>query len=81
MLRQVNAYDELAKLLASGLNPEQLISYEIPFQLIERYQFLVDKEKNSAISNEEKSELDSLLMINHVVNLAKLIAMKQLAAA
>ena len=81
MLRQITAYDEMARLLASGLNPEQLISYEIPLQLIDRYQFLVDKEQNATITQEEKNELDSLLMINHVVNLAKLIAMKKLAAA
>jgi hypothetical protein len=76
-----NAFDEIANLLASGTNPESLISYEIPQHLVNRYQILVDKEKEGKISEEEKSELDSLLMINHVISLAKLIAMKKLAVA
>jgi hypothetical protein len=76
-----NAFDEIANLLASGTDPESLISYEIPQHLIDRYQMLVDKEKGGAITQEEKNELDSLLMINHVISLAKLIAMKKLAAA
>jgi len=49
--------------------------------LIERYQILVDMEKAGEINAAEKSELDSLLMINHVISLAKLMAMKKLAAA
>ncbi|WP_353482007.1 hypothetical protein [Haliscomenobacter sp.] len=81
MFSQVNAFDEMANLLASGIEPERLIAYEIPLRLIERYQFLVDKEKNEEVSTSEKSELDSLLMINHVISMAKLMALKKLAAA
>lgn len=76
-----NAFDEIANLLASGTNPESLISYEIPQYLVNRYEMLVEKEKEGGITEEEKRELDSLLMINHVISLAKLIAMKKLAAA
>jgi len=81
MFSQINAFDEMANLLASGIEPERLIAYEIPLGLIERYQFLVDKEKNEEVSTSEKSELDSLLMINHVISMAKLMALKKLAAA
>jgi hypothetical protein len=81
MLSQISAFDEMANLIASGIDPERLIAYEIPEQLIKRYQFLVDKEKNDKVSASEKSELDSLLMINHVISMAKLMAMKKLAAA
>mgnify|MGYP001206221729 CR=1 FL=1 len=81
MLRSINAYDEMAHLMVSGMDPELLIAYEIPEYLVERYLVLVDMEKAGEISTEEKSELDSLLMINHVISLAKLLAMKKLAAA
>jgi hypothetical protein len=81
MTRYLNVYDEMAQLMASGMDPERLIAYEIPAHLIERYEFLVEKEKSGEINVEEKSELDSLLMINHVISLAKLLAMKKLAAA
>lgn len=78
MLRSLN---EPAHLMVSGIDSERLIAYEIPRELIERYQILVEKEKTESISTEEKSELDSFMMINHVISLAKLMAMKKLAAA
>ena len=81
MIRHINAFDEIASFMASGMDPERLIAYEIPGSLIERYEVLVEKEKNDKISSEEKGELDSLLMINHLISLAKLMAMKKLAAA
>ena len=81
MPRSDSAYDEIANLMVSGMDPERLIAYEIPAHLIERYQLLVEKEKAGEIGDEEKSELDSLLMINHIISLAKLLAMKKLAAA
>jgi hypothetical protein len=67
--------------MVSGMDPERLIAYEIPRFFVERYQVLVEKEKADDINPEEKNELDSLLMINHVISLAKLMAMKKLAAA
>lgn len=81
MLRSMSAYDEMANLMVSGMEPEQLIEYEIPIHLIKRYEALVEQEKNESLTPEEKSELGSLLMINHVISLAKLMAMKKLAAA
>mgnify|MGYP000529202525 CR=1 FL=1 len=81
MLRPLNAYDEIVHLMVSSIDPERLIAYDIPVYLIDRYQILVEKEKAEAITIEEKSELDSLLMINHVISLAKLMAIKKLAAA
>jgi hypothetical protein len=81
MTRHINAFDEIASFMVSGMDAERLIAYEIPVSLIERYEVLVEKEKNEKITPEEKGELDSLLMINHVISMAKLMAMKKLAAA
>jgi len=47
--------------MVSGMDPERLISYEIPEYLVERYQILVDMEKAGEISAAEKSELDSFI--------------------
>lgn len=81
MLRSMSAYDEMANLMVTGIKLEQLIEYEMPTHLIERYEALVEQEKNESLTPKEKSELDSLLMINQVISLAKLMAMKKLAAA
>ena len=45
MIRHINAFDEIASFMASGMDPERLIAYEIPVSLIERYEVLVEKEK------------------------------------
>lgn len=76
-----SAFDEIARLVASGIEPEKLMAYEIPAYLTEQYIILVAKEKAGSLSIEEKNELDGLLMINHVISMAKLMAIKKLAAA
>lgn len=76
-----SAFDEIARLVASGIEPEKLMAYEIPAYLTEQYIILVAKEKAGSLSIEEKNELDGLLMINHMISMAKLMAIKKLAAA
>jgi hypothetical protein len=76
-----SAFEEIARLMASGIEPEKLMAYEIPAHLVDQYLSLVAKEKEGSLSPGEKSELDSLLMINHVISMAKLIAIKKLEAA
>ncbi len=77
----MNPLDEIANLMVSSMPPEKILAYEIPQQLIERYVSLVDKEKNNQISEEDKIELDGLLVVNHVISMAKLMAVRKLAAA
>lgn len=76
-----SAFDEIARLMATGIKAEELIAYEIPSAYIERYQILVRKEKDGIIDEEERRALDALLMINHVISMAKLMAVKKLEAA
>ena len=80
MVVQTTAYDEIANLMASGIAPERLIAYRIPVELLARYEYLVEKEKSGLATPAEKSELDSLLMINHIISLAKLRAMGRVNA-
>ncbi|MBX2929868.1 MAG: hypothetical protein KF852_18685 [Saprospiraceae bacterium] len=75
-----SAFDEIARLVATGIEPEKLMAYEIPAYLTEQYIALVAKEKAGSLSIGEKNELDGLLMINHVISMAKLMAIKKLAA-
>jgi len=81
MVAQFNAFDEIANLMVEGMNAEWLISYKIPPQMLDRYQFLTDKLKAGNLSVEENNELQSLLMINQVISLAKVRANRKLAAA
>ena len=81
MVTQFNAFDEIANLMVAGMNAEWLISYQIPPKMLERYQFLTDKLKSDNLSVEENNELQSLLMINQVISLAKVRANRKLAAA
>lgn len=81
MTKAPNVYDEMARLMAAGMKTEELIAYEIPASFTERYEVLVAKEKEGHIREEEKHELDALLMVNHIISMAKLMAMKNLEAA
>lgn len=81
MVSKLNAFDEIANLMVAGMNAEWLISYEIPPKMLRRYEFLTDKFKAEGLSVEENNELQSLLMINQVISLAKIRARRKLAAA
>jgi hypothetical protein len=78
MITQLSAYDELADLMVS-MNPAKIIEFKASPALQRRFEELVEKEKNKVISTEEKNELDRILMVNHVINLAKIRAHQQLA--
>jgi len=78
MITQLSAYDELAELMVS-MNPAKIIEFKASPALQQRFEELVEKEKNGVVSTEEKSELDRILMVNHVINLAKIRAHQQTA--
>ncbi len=40
------AYDEIARLMVSGMNPERLVSYDTAPHLVELYLSVVEKGKN-----------------------------------
>jgi hypothetical protein len=70
MIHNISVYDEVASFMAS-MNPEKVIAFKPSSTSQERLDFLLDKQKEIALTPEEKSEIEHYLIINRIVGLAK----------
>ena len=78
---ETKAFDEFIDLLLSSGNPHLIVNFKPGEATVRRVEELLDKEKEGVISQEEKSELDNFLVLEHVIRLAKIRARKRLKAA
>ncbi|PWU18188.1 MAG: hypothetical protein C5B50_09785 [Verrucomicrobia bacterium] len=68
---------EVFEFLASGPSPEQILAFR-PSQLaVDRLSELLDKNRESSLSAEEESELDTMQSLNHLFALLKVQAHQQ----
>ncbi|MFB2838757.1 hypothetical protein [Floridanema evergladense] len=65
------AYEEIINFLAAGITSQSLIDFQVSETVKERVSDLIWREKNEGISSEEKLELDSYFMLEHLLRLAK----------
>ncbi len=79
MTANLSVYDEIAAFMAS-MNPEKVIEFKPSKKSQDRLDFLLDKQKSSGLTTEEKNELEHFLIVNRIVGLAKARAIKLLAA-
>jgi len=79
MTGNLSIYDEVANFMAA-MNPEKVLAFK-PSQLNqERLDSLLEKKKESGLTQEETSEVEHYLIINRIVGLAKARAMGMLKA-
>lgn len=64
------AYDEVIEFIASS-SPENVIAFRPSEEAKARVADLIFREKDEGLTDEEKSELDHYLQIEHLMRLAK----------
>ena len=70
MVQLPSVYDEVADFMAT-MNPVKVIAFKPSAANQNRYDFLLDKQMEMSLSNDEKSELEHCLILNRVIGLAK----------
>ena len=65
-----SVYNEVAEFMAS-MNPAKVIAFKPSPENQTRFDFLLDKQKDTGLSNDEKSEIEHYLILNHIIGLAK----------
>jgi len=75
----VNIYDELAELLAN-MNPAKVIQFHASKGAQQRLEELLEKNKEGALTEDEKIEIERFMTVEHIVRLAKARAHQRLAA-
>ena len=73
-------FAELLDFMVSAPSPEQIIAFAPSAQIEARLTELLHKNKQGALSDNERQELDAFLQLNHFVNMLKIRARKKLHA-
>ena len=63
----MKAYDEIIDFIAAGANPDRVMKYHPSESTQERVADLIYKEKNSELTQEERSELDHYMELEHIM--------------
>jgi hypothetical protein len=75
----IRAYEEIAELIASGGGPEAVAGYQASATTQQRVAELIAREKDGVLTEEERSELDQYVQLEHVMRLAKARAAARLS--
>ena len=70
-MNTAKAYEEVIDFIAAGTTPRNVIAFRPSEAAQERVTDLLSREKEGALSPEEKSELDHYLQLEHLMRLAK----------
>ena len=78
-MNHVKAYEEVIDFIAAGTTPQNVIDFRPSEAAQERLTELISREKQGALSAEDRSELDHYLQLEHLMRLAKARAREFLA--
>lgn len=80
MITHLDVYDEIAEFIAT-MDPAKVIQFKVSASIQERFEELLEQEKIEGLTPDEQNELDRIMMIDHIISLAKIRARRQLATA
>lgn len=72
-------FAEILDFMVSAPSPAEIIAFKPSPKMEDRLTELIHKNKQDALSDEERLELDAFLQLNHFVNMLKIRARKKLA--
>lgn len=72
-------FDEIADFIASGPSTRAVAEFQSSDAAQEHLRDLMNREKNGTLSPDEQAELNSCLVLEHVLRLAKARARQRLA--
>ncbi|BAZ17523.1 hypothetical protein NIES4071_94030 [Calothrix sp. NIES-4071] len=78
--KTVKVYDEIVEFIASGTTPESVIKFKLSETGQERLEDLIDAHETGILTPEDRKELDNYLVLEHIMRLAKIRALKLVSA-
>ena len=78
MLLKTQAATEVAQFLAYHPTPEQIVAFHPSPEVAERAYELIHTDREGSLTEEERKELESYLVIEYLMELVKLEAQRQL---
>ena len=77
----IKIYDEIIELIARGTTPQSVINFHLSDTAQNRLEDLIYNAKNNELTQDEKQELDSYLILEHIMTLVKAKAHQYLNGA
>jgi len=78
VLLKTQAATEMARFLAHHPTPEQIVAFHPSAEVADRAYELIQVEQEGALTDEERQELESYVVIEYLMELVKLEAQRQL---
>ena len=75
-VKATKVYDEIIDFIAAGTTPQSVIDFKLSEAAKERLADLIYQIQTEGMTQEEKSELDKYLVLEHIMRLAKARAYK-----
>jgi hypothetical protein len=67
----MRAYEEVIDFIAAGTSPSGVIAFQPSAEAKERVADLIEREKTTGLTPDEKAELDHYMQLEHLMRLAK----------
>lgn len=74
-------FEEVLDFLGAAPSLEQIIAFQPSDAIQERSHYLMEQNRHDVLTSDERSELDELLRMNHLVNMLKIRARQNLTKA
>lgn len=81
MLLKTRAATEIAQFLAHHPTPEQIVAFHPSSEVAERAYELIHAERDRSLTEDERRELESYMVIEYLMELIKLEAHQQVSQA
>ena len=72
-------FDEVLDILSSTPTPEQIIAYQPSEALCERAGYLLQRQREDALTPDQQAELEEFAQLNHFMSMLRARARKRLA--
>lgn len=70
-IKTMKPYEEVVEFIAAGTTPKGIVDFQPSAAAKERVADLIQREKTTGLSADEKSELDHYMQVEHLMRLAK----------
>jgi hypothetical protein len=77
VLLKTQAATEIARFLAHHPSPEQIVAFHPSVEVAERAYELIQNDRDGSLTEEERQELESYVVIEYLMELVKLEAQRQ----
>lgn len=80
VIAQLDAYNEFVEFITSMPTLDEMSQFRLSYSTEERISFLLERNRQEDISNEEIQELDEYLRLEHIMRQVKIRAFEKLNA-